>query len=70
MKAIGHSHNQKPRVITVDKNAAYPPAIDDLKAENILNKNSRSQIDKKITNLCLGLSHLILQEEFLKALRQ
>jgi transposase-like protein len=26
------AHNQKPRVINVDKNAAYPPAIDKLKA--------------------------------------
>jgi IS6 family transposase len=26
-KALSSSHNQLPRVITVDKNAAYPPAI-------------------------------------------
>ena len=27
-KALKATHNQEPRVINVDKNAAYPPAID------------------------------------------
>ena len=31
-KALRASHTQDPRVINVDKNAAYPPAIEDLKA--------------------------------------
>ncbi len=35
-KAINASHNQSPRVINVDKNAAYPPAIDELKADQTL----------------------------------
>jgi len=30
-KALSSNHNQIPRVITVDKNPAYPPAIDKLK---------------------------------------
>jgi len=30
---------QIPRVITVDKNSAYPPAIDKLKNDKILSKN-------------------------------
>ena len=30
-KFLTHSHTIEPRVITVDKNAAYPPAISDLK---------------------------------------
>jgi transposase-like protein len=33
------SSNQIPRVITVDKNAAYPPVIDELKNDKILSKN-------------------------------
>jgi hypothetical protein len=33
------NHNQIPRVITVDKNAAYPPAINELKNDKILPKN-------------------------------
>jgi transposase, IS6 family len=32
LKALGASHTTTPRVITVDKNAAYPKALTDLKA--------------------------------------
>jgi IS6 family transposase len=32
-KALGASHTTTPRVITVDKNAAYPKAFQELKAE-------------------------------------
>jgi len=38
-KALSSNHNQMPRVITVDKNPAYPPAIDKLKNGKILPKN-------------------------------
>ena len=38
-KALGSNHNQIPKVITVDKNAAYQPAIDELKNEKKLSKN-------------------------------
>jgi transposase-like protein len=38
-KALSSNHNQIPRVITVDKNPTYPPAIDELKNENNLFKN-------------------------------
>jgi IS6 family transposase len=31
-KALGASHTVSPRVITVDKNAAYPKALNELKA--------------------------------------
>ena len=34
-KALSSNHNQIPRVITVDKNPAYPPAIDKLKNDKI-----------------------------------
>jgi len=36
MKALGSKHNQMPRVITVDKNPAYPPALKELKNDRIL----------------------------------
>ncbi len=32
-KTLKASHNQSPRVINVDKNPAYPPALDELKAD-------------------------------------
>ena len=35
-KALGSKHNQMPRVITVDKNPAYPIAIHELKNDRIL----------------------------------
>jgi transposase-like protein len=35
-KAIAASHTNTPRVITVDKNAAYPKAFKELKAEGIM----------------------------------
>jgi transposase, IS6 family len=37
-KALNSNHNQIPRVITVDKNPAYPPAVDELKNDKILPK--------------------------------
>ena len=38
-KALSSNHNQIPREITVDKNPAYPSAIDELKNDRILPKN-------------------------------
>ena len=38
-KALSSNHNQIPRVITVDKNPAYPPATDKLKNDTKLPKN-------------------------------
>ena len=38
-KALSSNHNQIPRVINVDKNPAYPLAIDELKNNKILHKN-------------------------------
>ena len=40
-KAIRSTHNQNPRVITVDKNPSYPPAIDKLKDENKIPKETK-----------------------------
>ena len=33
---LGAEHTQTPRVITVDKNAAYPVAVDELKQDQTL----------------------------------
>ena len=38
-KALSSNHDQIPRVITVDKNPAYPPAVDKLKNEKNVFKN-------------------------------
>jgi hypothetical protein len=38
-KALGSKHNQIPRVITVDKNLAYPSAINELKNNRMLPQN-------------------------------
>jgi Transposase and inactivated derivatives len=38
-KALGSKHNQMPRAITVDKNPAYPIAINELKNDRILPQN-------------------------------
>ena len=35
-KTLSVTHTHAPRVINVDKNAAYPKAVDDLKAEEVL----------------------------------
>jgi len=37
-KALSSNHNQIPRVITIDKNPAYPIAIHELKTEKKLSK--------------------------------
>src|SRR6266487_5722465 len=39
-KTLGRSHTVTPRVITVDKNAAYPKALGELKAEGIVPQSS------------------------------
>jgi transposase-like protein len=36
-KALTSSHNQSPRVITIDKNPAYPIAVQQLKDEKVMN---------------------------------
>lgn len=38
-KALSSNHNQIPKVIAVDKNPAYPPAVNELKNDKILPKN-------------------------------
>jgi hypothetical protein len=40
-KALGGENHPAPRVINTDKHAAYPPAIADLKADGVLDENSK-----------------------------
>ena len=35
-KTLGAAHTVDPRVVTVDKNAAYPPAVKELKEEEVM----------------------------------
>ena len=49
-KVLGQSHVTKPRVITVDKNAAYPPAIDDLKEDKLLSEECQYRASKYLNN--------------------
>jgi transposase, IS6 family len=50
-KALGSNHNQAPRVITVDKNPAYPIAIHELKNDRILPKNVGLRQIKYLNNI-------------------
>lgn len=50
-KALKASHNQEPRVINVDKNAAYPPAIDELKADQTLPETTELRPVKYLNNI-------------------
>ena len=45
------NHNHIPRVITVDKNPAYPPAIAELKNDKILPKNVGIRRIKYLNNI-------------------
>lgn len=81
-KALSSPHNQLPRVITVDKNAAYPPAIQQLMNEKALSKetvirqtkylNNIVEQDhrfiKKITNPMLGFKSFLTAERTLKGI--
>jgi transposase-like protein len=50
-KALSSDHNQIPRVIIVDKNPAYPPAINELKNDKILPKNVGIRQIKYLNNI-------------------
>lgn len=49
-KVLNASHTIEPRVLTVDKNAAYPPAITDLKADEVLPKATTTRQIKYLNN--------------------
>ncbi|WP_346294459.1 IS6 family transposase [Sphaerothrix gracilis] len=50
-KALQAPHTSTPRVINVDKNAAYPPAVDDLKTEKTLPEKTKLRPVKYLNNL-------------------
>lgn len=50
-KALGASHTVTPRVITVDKNAAYPKALNDLKAVGAVPATCELRQVKYLNNL-------------------
>ncbi len=50
-KTLSASHTQMPRVINVDKNAAYPPAVNDLKAEEQLPETTEIRQVKYLNNI-------------------
>jgi IS6 family transposase len=50
-KALGSKHNQMPRVITVDKNKAYPPAINELKNDKKLSETVEIRQVKYLNNI-------------------
>jgi transposase, IS6 family len=50
-KALRHSANPQPRVINVDKNPAYPNAIEQLKAEGALRRRCWLRQCKYLNNV-------------------
>ncbi len=50
-KTLRAFHTQTPRVITVDKNAAYPKAINELKADKELPKELKLRQKKYLNNI-------------------
>jgi IS6 family transposase len=81
-KVLSSPHNQSPRVITVDKNPSYPPAIQQLMKEQSLSKetlirqtkylNNIVEQDhgfiKKITNPMLGFKSFLTADKTLKGI--
>ena len=51
LKTLAASHTTEPRVINVDKNAAYPKAFDELKAEAIIPLSCELRQVKYLNNL-------------------
>src|SRR3982750_1264062 len=50
-QALSGSRNPSPRVINVDKNAAYPPAVKELKDEGVLSRRCRLRQCKFLNNI-------------------
>jgi IS6 family transposase len=50
-KAMTSPHNQSPLVITVDKNPAYPTAVQQLKDEKAMNKETLLRQQKYLNNI-------------------
>ena len=50
-KALGGENHPAPRVINTDKHAAYPPAIAELKADGVLDENSKHRPVQYLNNI-------------------
>jgi len=50
-RALAHSGNLPPRVINVDKNRAYPPAVEDLKQDGTIRRGCRLRQCKHLNNI-------------------
>ncbi len=50
-KALSAVHTQEPRVINVDKNAAYPKAVDELKEKEELSEHLELRQNKYLNNI-------------------
>jgi IS6 family transposase len=50
-KTLSSPHNQNPRVITLDKNPAYPPAIQELMSEKSIPKETLIRQTKYLNNI-------------------
>src|SRR6267142_4923049 len=50
-KALGGENHPAPRVINTDKHAAYPPAIAELKADGVLDENSKHRRVQYLNNI-------------------
>ncbi len=63
IKALKKNHNQDPRVINVDKNPSYPPAIEQFKESGTLPENTELRQVKYLNNIVeqdhRGVKHLI-----------
>jgi transposase-like protein len=65
---LNSNHNQIPRVITVDKNPAYPPTIDELKDNKILPNNVSLRQIKYLNNIIGNYSAYVKQHHSLSSL--
>ena len=59
-KMLGNEHTAEPRVISVDKNKAYPPAFDELKKEGIIPELTNFR-QKKYLNNIIEQSHRFIK---------
>ena len=50
-KALGQPHTITPRIITVDKNPAYPQAVAEMKVDGVLSRFTRMRQSKYLTNI-------------------
>ena len=50
-KVMNNTHHTKARVINVDKNAAYPKAVEELKKEKVLPQSTKLRQNKYLNNM-------------------